>query len=290
MRFCGVSYQWECVGVVDSVPHTQVNSKAELCPFGLVPWWWRTLRPSCDSRHTQLFFCKSVWKHSIKHSRVLHLAAITCFTTIWVGIFYPTNLVHPPFYKKGTKQIIISLFLTNIPVCKCQCRWDHRSWAEIFRSRVCGRSPSCYYSKVHSLHSSSWLIAGSCAMLQSKHHYRVCADDLDGWPHAQSAGDMIIVKHKDKAENKTDRTSLKRKIYPKSIFVIKAHFNFVDLTLLATLHTLQKIFSSCRSAGFSCGFSGFLSSRLSAHLSGTLSECFFLCLKTDRQNWPQKCM
>ena len=62
--------------------------------------------------------------------------------------------------------------------------------------------------------------------------------------------------------------------------------SYKPLTLLVTLQTLQKGFSGCRSTGFSGGFSGFFSSRLSRGLS----LYFFLCLKTDRQNWPQKCM
>lgn len=63
----------------------------------------------------------------------------------------------------------------------------------------------------------------------------------------------------------------------------------VSLTRLEILQTLQIDLSDCLSTGFSGNFSGTFSCFLSVHLSGVLSGCFLLCLKTDRQNRPQKC-
>lgn len=55
-----VSYQWDYVEVVDSVPRRPQNSKAELFPSGLVPWWLWTRPLSCDSTRTLLSFYRSV--------------------------------------------------------------------------------------------------------------------------------------------------------------------------------------------------------------------------------------
>lgn len=63
----------------------------------------------------------------------------------------------------------------------------------------------------------------------------------------------------------------------------------VSLTRLEILQTLQMDLSDCLSTGFSDNFSAVFSCCLSGHLSGVLSGCFLLCLKTDRQNRPQKC-
>lgn len=60
----------------------------------------------------------------------------------------------------------------------------------------------------------------------------------------------------------------------------------MSLTRLETLQTLQMGLSGGCSAGFSGGFSALFSTVL----SGILSDGFFFCLKTERQNWPQKLM
>lgn len=73
------SHHWEHAGTADSVPRKKPNSRVELCPFGPVPWWWRTLRPSFDSSDTQPPFCSSGPKH-IMHSGgsyQLHLLRVT---------------------------------------------------------------------------------------------------------------------------------------------------------------------------------------------------------------------
>lgn len=175
----------------------------------------------------------------------------------------------------------------QIPVCKCQCTSDHKSWALIFQSWVYGRSPNYYYSTVHSLHSSSWLTVASCAMLQNKHRCRVCADDLGGWPHARSGGYKQDHKKYLTHEGYTPSKRICLIFRVQRLFGIQAHV--IVITRLVILHTLQTTtFSACRSAGFSGGLSIF-SGRFSTTFSGGFSIFFVLCRKIDKQCWPQKC-